>query len=81
MRSSGDFVRLFELGCANALFLDGSVSSLFAPNLGRNDDLLPLGPLLGALPRPEEFPAREVCSHDSARSEPCAEAKANHGYP
>ncbi len=32
----GAFARLFkdDLGCRNALFLDGSVSSLYAPNLG-----------------------------------------------
>jgi prepilin-type processing-associated H-X9-DG protein len=49
----GEFARLFrdELGCANALFLDGSVSSLYAPSLNRNDSLMPLGPIVGALPR------------------------------
>jgi uncharacterized protein YigE (DUF2233 family) len=49
----GEFARLFknELGCANALFLDGSISSLYAPALGRADGLLPLGPIIGALPR------------------------------
>ncbi len=47
-----EFARLFkeELGCANALFLDGSVSSLYAPELGRADGLLPMGPIIGALP-------------------------------
>jgi prepilin-type processing-associated H-X9-DG protein len=35
------------LGCANALFLDGSVSSLYAPELGRDDELTPLGPMIG----------------------------------
>jgi uncharacterized protein YigE (DUF2233 family) len=49
----GEFARLFkdELGCENALFLDGTISSLFAPGLGRDDSLLPLGPMIGALPR------------------------------
>ncbi len=49
----GEFARLFkdELGCANALFLDGSVSSLYAPALKRADGLLPLGPIVAALPR------------------------------
>ncbi|MEE7460021.1 prepilin-type processing-associated H-X9-DG domain-containing protein [Methylobacterium sp. UNC300MFChir4.1] len=49
----GAFARLFrdDLGCRNALFLDGSVSSLYAPNLGRTDISRPLGPLVGALPR------------------------------
>jgi prepilin-type processing-associated H-X9-DG protein len=43
------FARLFrdELGCANALFLDGSVSSLYASELGRDDELAPLGPMIG----------------------------------
>jgi len=43
------FALLFRdgLGCANALFLDGSVSSLYAPELGRDDDLTPLGPMIG----------------------------------
>lgn len=43
------FARLFKdgLGCANALFLDGSVSSLYAPELQRDDELTPLGPMIG----------------------------------
>ncbi|MXQ12219.1 phosphodiester glycosidase family protein [Microvirga makkahensis] len=47
------FARLFRdrLGCANALFLDGSVSSLYAPALERMDSLLPMGPIVGALRR------------------------------
>jgi uncharacterized protein YigE (DUF2233 family) len=48
-----EFATLFrdELGCANALFLDGSISSLYAPDLNRRDGLLPLGPIIGAVPR------------------------------
>jgi uncharacterized protein YigE (DUF2233 family) len=48
----GEFARLFrdELGCPNALFLDGSISSLYAPGLRRSDGLLPMGPMVGALP-------------------------------
>lgn len=44
------FARLFrdELDCANALFLDGSVSSLYAPSLERMDTLMPMGPIVGA---------------------------------
>ena len=51
--SFGPFARLFrdELGCRNALFLDGSVSSLYAPGLGRSDLSRPLGPLVGAVSR------------------------------
>ena len=43
------FALLFRdgLGCANALFLDGSVSSLYASELGRDDELTPLGPMIG----------------------------------
>jgi uncharacterized protein YigE (DUF2233 family) len=35
-----------DLGCANALYLDGNVSSVFAPGLGRKDPGLDLGPVL-----------------------------------
>jgi len=45
------FARLFRdhLGCDDALFLDGSISSLYAPALGRADGLRPMGPIIGAL--------------------------------
>ena len=44
-----DFASLFKdtLGCKNALFLDGSISSLYAPELSRNDFLARLGPMVG----------------------------------
>lgn len=43
-----DFATLFrdELGCANALFLDGSISSLFAPSMDRYDNTHPMGPII-----------------------------------
>jgi prepilin-type processing-associated H-X9-DG protein len=43
-----DFAALFleELKCRNALFLDGSVSSLYAPEVGRSDFLARLGPMV-----------------------------------
>jgi prepilin-type processing-associated H-X9-DG protein len=43
------FARLFRdgLNCRNALFFDGSVSSLHAPELGRSDGFFPLGPIVG----------------------------------
>jgi len=43
-----DFATLFrdQLNCHNALFLDGSVSSLFAPELGRSDFLAQIGPIV-----------------------------------
>jgi uncharacterized protein YigE (DUF2233 family) len=46
------FATLFRdrLACPDALFLDGSVSSLYAPDVGRDDDsLLPLGPIVGVV--------------------------------
>lgn len=46
--SFGKLARYFrdELHCANALFLDGSVSSLWDPGHGRVDGGPPLGPLI-----------------------------------
>jgi uncharacterized protein YigE (DUF2233 family) len=45
------FASLFRdaLGCDNALFFDGSISALYAPDLGRNDFTAPLGPMVGAV--------------------------------
>jgi uncharacterized protein YigE (DUF2233 family) len=45
------FARLFRdgLGCQNALFLDGSVSSLYAPELNRDDEMGPIGPMVGVV--------------------------------
>jgi uncharacterized protein YigE (DUF2233 family) len=45
------FARLFRdaLNCPNALFLDGSISSLYAPALGRTDGLWPVGPIVGVV--------------------------------
>lgn len=51
--SFGAFARLFkdDLGCANALYLDGSVSALHAPALARDDlSFRPLGPMIAAVP-------------------------------
>jgi uncharacterized protein YigE (DUF2233 family) len=44
-----EFARLFRdrLGCRNALFLDGTVSSLHALELKRSDFRIDLGPLIG----------------------------------
>ena len=49
----GEFAHLFRdrLGCMNALYLDGSISGLHAPSLGRTDSLLPLGPMIAAFRR------------------------------
>jgi prepilin-type processing-associated H-X9-DG protein len=48
-----EFARLFRdaLGSANALFLDGSISSLYAPALHRSDSLYPMGPIIAAFQR------------------------------
>jgi uncharacterized protein YigE (DUF2233 family) len=49
--SFGRFARLFAgpLGCRNALYLDGSVSSLWDPANGRMDSLVPIGPMIVGL--------------------------------
>ena len=49
--SFGRFARFFRdaLGCRNALFLDGSVSSLWDPGVGRRDPATRLGPLIVVL--------------------------------
>lgn len=40
------------LKCPDALFLDGTVSSLFAPPLKRNDKKMDLGPMIGITTKP-----------------------------
>ncbi|MAC77989.1 MAG: hypothetical protein CML66_07975 [Rhodobacteraceae bacterium] len=46
-----EFARLFrdELGLPNALYFDGNVSRLFAPDIGRNDPGFNLGPIVGVV--------------------------------
>ncbi len=43
-----DFATLFRdrLGCRNALYLDGSISSAFIADQNRDDRLFPMGPIL-----------------------------------
>ena len=43
-----EFAKLFRdrLNCPNALYLDGSISSIYAPSLQRADYLWPLGPIV-----------------------------------
>jgi len=36
-----------SLGCREALYLDGSISSLYAPRLGREDHWSSMGPIIG----------------------------------
>ncbi|TAL78215.1 MAG: hypothetical protein EPN75_11545 [Beijerinckiaceae bacterium] len=51
------FATLFRdrLGCPNALYLDGSVSSLYAPSMGREDGLRPLGPMVGIVEKVQDL--------------------------
>jgi uncharacterized protein YigE (DUF2233 family) len=53
MVSFGRFARFFrdELNCRDALFFDGTVSSLWAPSIGRSDDNHQLGPMVVVLDR------------------------------
>ncbi|SFF53797.1 Uncharacterized protein YigE, DUF2233 family [Duganella sp. CF458] len=46
-----DFARYFRdtLQCRDALYLDGSISSLYSPALGRNDSRANLGPIIGVV--------------------------------
>ena len=48
------FAGLFRdtLGCRDALFLDGTISSLYAPSLGRRMQWLPVGPMIGVTEAP-----------------------------
>lgn len=48
-----DFALLFrdELGCANALYLDGTISSALMPRRSRHDRLFPMGPIIGVVSR------------------------------
>lgn len=52
--SFGRLARLMrdQLGCGDVLYLDGVVSSLWAPELGRQDRRVGLGPLVVVLARP-----------------------------
>ncbi len=52
--SFGRLARFFrdDLGCADALFLDGTVSSLWAPALKRRDQFYRLGPMVTVLDKP-----------------------------
>jgi uncharacterized protein YigE (DUF2233 family) len=51
-----EFARLFRegLGTPNALFLDGSISSLYVPALHRDDALFPMGPIIVGFQRTEQ---------------------------
>lgn len=48
-----EFARVFrdDLKCRNALYFDGSISSLYAPSVGRADRFLPVGPIVAGFQR------------------------------
>ncbi|WP_136683264.1 phosphodiester glycosidase family protein [Falsirhodobacter xinxiangensis] len=50
-----EFARLFQdhLGTPDALYFDGSISRLHAPEMGRDDIGFPLGPIVGTVVAPE----------------------------
>ena len=56
--SFGRFARFFRdsLGCPDALFFDGTVSSLWDPAAGRRDDGYPIGPMVAVF---RKAPVRE----------------------
>ncbi len=47
------FASLFRerLKCPDALFLDGSISALYAPSISRHDRFRPMGPMVGVVER------------------------------
>ena len=50
-----EFAAFFRdaLKCPNALYLDGAISRLYAPEIGRDEPGLPMGPIVGVVaPRP-----------------------------
>ncbi|MFN3889054.1 MAG: phosphodiester glycosidase family protein [Beijerinckiaceae bacterium] len=46
-----EFATLFSdtLNCNNALYLDGSISAVYAPAVGRHDRWRPMGPIVGVV--------------------------------
>jgi uncharacterized protein YigE (DUF2233 family) len=46
-----EFASLFSdtLGCRNALYLDGSISAVYAPSVNRHDRWRPMGPIVGVV--------------------------------
>jgi uncharacterized protein YigE (DUF2233 family) len=48
-----EFARMFrdDLKCRNALYFDGSISSLYAPSVGRADSFMPVGPIVAGFDR------------------------------
>ncbi|MCA0424972.1 MAG: phosphodiester glycosidase family protein [Proteobacteria bacterium] len=48
-----EFARMFrdDLKCRNALYFDGSISSIYAPSVGRSDSFMRVGPIVAAFSR------------------------------
>jgi uncharacterized protein YigE (DUF2233 family) len=57
--SFSDFARMFRdaLSCRDALYLDGSISQLYAPSIGRTDQTGTVGPIISVFERSRQ-PAR-----------------------
>jgi uncharacterized protein YigE (DUF2233 family) len=58
--SFSEFARLFRdaLSCSDALYLDGTISQLYAPSVGRTDQGRSVGPIVAAFLRPALRPGR-----------------------
>jgi uncharacterized protein YigE (DUF2233 family) len=58
--SFAEFARLFRdgLSCPDALYLDGTISRLYAPSLGRTDQEGVVGPIVAAFSRAALAPAK-----------------------
>ena len=69
------FADLFRdgLGCRNALFLDGTVSALYAPDIGRWDQWQPIGPIVGVT-EPSPIPPSPLAPPERERSGPVQDA-------
>jgi uncharacterized protein YigE (DUF2233 family) len=52
------------LHCSNALYLDGSISSIYAPSVQRADFLWPLGPIIGVYSA-----ATDICNRPAKKCE------------
>jgi uncharacterized protein YigE (DUF2233 family) len=63
--SFGRFARFFRsLGCRDALFFDGGVSSLWDPAAGRRDSRAEIGPIVAVFSRPPRERAQsETAAH------------------
>lgn len=73
-----EFAQFFrdELHCPDALFLDGTVSSLYAPKLKRNDKKIDLGPILGITGEPDAAESQEPADENNAAQPKATPAKA-----